>query len=89
MMCHVLFVYYNAMGAVYVQSGKADGKIDPAQPDAVVGPVGMAPELGSGAVKVSDLTPEDMRKRMWWAKFYANARDVFARNGGKAALEAL
>lgn len=66
-----------------------DGKLDPSQPDTVVGPLGAAPELGSGAVKEADLSPEDKRKRMWWSMFLKNNLDIFKRHGTKALLESL
>ena len=76
------------------QSSSVDGKLDPAQPDAVVGPVGAAPELGPGGVAVADLDPEDLRKRMWWKKAFTNFRTTFAQEqapagGGMAFLATL
>jgi len=68
------------MGAVIWQSASVDGKLDPSQPEVVVGPIGAAPELGSGSVKVEDLEPEDLRKRMWWKKALTNFKTTFAQD---------
>jgi hypothetical protein len=54
-----------------------------------VGPVGASPEIGSGSVKVSDLTPEDMRKRMWWKKAMTNFKYFAMGEGGMALLKTL
>jgi hypothetical protein len=89
MMQHVIYMYFVAMGAVIWQSSEADGKIDPSQPDVAVGPVGASPEIGSGSVKVSDLTPEDMRKRMWWKKAMTNFKYFAMGEGGMALLKTL
>ena len=76
------------------QSSSLDGRLDPAQPDVAVGPVGAAPELGPGGVTVADLDPEDLRKRMWWRKAFTNFRTTFAQEqapagGGMAFLATL
>merc|ERR1711998_771779 len=55
--------YGTAMGGAFVQSGKADGILDPSQPDTITGPITMAPELGSGKFTEADMPPDDMRKR--------------------------
>eukprot|EP00912_Choanoflagellata_sp_UC4_P001006 UC4_evm4s619 len=88
-MSHLLYLYFVAMGAVIWQSSMKDGKLDPSQPDKIVGPIGAAPEIGTGAIKVEDLSPEDMRKRMWWSKTLRNCRDVFKKHGAKELLESL
>ena len=47
MMQHLVYVYFVGMGAVIWQSSKVDGKLDPSQPDVIVGPVGASPEIGA------------------------------------------
>lgn len=89
MMQHLVYVYFVGMGAVIWQSSKVDGKLDPSQPDVIVGPVGASPEIGTGALKVEDMTPEDTRKRMWWAKATRNLKFSFKAHGGKEFLATL
>ena len=47
MMQHLVYVYFVGMGAVIWMSSKVDGKLDPSQPDVIVGPVGASPEIGA------------------------------------------
>ena len=88
-MSHVLYTYVLAMGAAYAFSGAADGKLDPSQPDTVVGPLAMAPELGPSKMQEKDLDPASLRTRMWGSKREPNAAAIFRRYGGKAKLEEL
>ena len=83
----MIFFYFVALGAAIFLSAAVDGKVDPSNPDVVAGPVTASPELGSGAMKKSDLSLEDLRKRMWWSKCMTNIRVLFERHGGKAGLE--
>ena len=70
-------------------SGAADGKLDPSQPDTVVGPLALAPELGPSKMQEKDLDPASLRTRMWGSKREPNAAAIFRRYGGKAKLEEL
>ena len=88
-MVHVFTVYFTAMAKVFWISGAAEGKIDPAQPDAVVGPLAMAPELGPTGLTEADLNDGDIRTRMWMAKNIGNRASLARHYGGLAALEAL
>ncbi len=64
-MTAVLFVYYASMGAAYYQAGAYENAM------------GMQIELGGKGATAADLSPEDLRKRMWWTKAFANFRANF------------
>ena len=65
-MTAVLFTYYASMGAAYYQAGAYENAM------------GMHIELGGKGAVEADLSPEDVRKRMWWTKAFANFRANFA-----------
>lgn len=65
-MTTVLFTYYVGMGAAFVQAGAFQNE----QPLRV--------ELGDQGTTEADLAPDEIRKRMWWAKSYRNFRANFA-----------
>ena len=44
---------------------------------------------GTGALTVKDMSPEDNRKRMWWAKATRNLKFSFKAHGGKEFLATL
>src|SRR5262245_26007543 len=65
MMTTVLFVYYVGMGAAYWQGAALRNEL----PGRV--------ELGGKGATEADLTPTELRQRMWWAKALANFRENF------------
>ena len=77
MMSTVLFVYYVGMGAAFFQAGAFENE----QP--------MRVELGGQGLTESDLAPDEMRKRMWWAKAFRNFRVNFAAFDHYARLSTL
>jgi len=77
MMSAVMFAYYVGMGAAFFQAGAFENE----QP--------MRVELGDQGVTESDLAPDEMRKRMWWAKAFRNFRTNFAGFEQYAHLSAL
>jgi hypothetical protein len=88
-MTHVLYLYFTCFGAPIFLSGAVDGKADPSKPDEVVGPIYTSPELGSGAITVDMLTPEDLRKRMWFSNVLPNIRDILKRHNMMDFLKSL
>lgn len=64
-MSTVLFIYYVGFGGEIWRTGAFKNK----QPARV--------ELGGRGAEEADLTPEDLRKRMWWRKTFANFREIF------------
>jgi hypothetical protein len=64
-MSAILFTYYVGMGAAYYQAGAYQNDL------------GMQVELGGQGVTEADLSPEDLRRRMWWRKAFANFRSNF------------
>ena len=62
MMTTVPIVYFVGMGAAYWQGGRR----------ATSSPTRI--ELGGQGVTEADLTPEELRQRMWWRKAFANFR---------------
>jgi hypothetical protein len=65
MMTTVLFVYAVGMGAAIWQASAFEN----AQAARV--------ELGGKGATEADLTPEERRQRMWWAKMLRNFRENF------------
>jgi hypothetical protein len=65
MMTAVPVVYYVGMGAAYWQAGAFNNEL----PTRV--------ELGGKGATEADLTPEELRQRMWWRKALANYRENF------------
>eukprot|EP00038_Savillea_parva_P012689 m.206321 g.206321 ORF g.206321 m.206321 type:complete len:449 (+) comp23311_c0_seq1:144-1490(+) len=88
-MLHVIFLYFGAYGAIFFTSSAVDGKVDPSQPDKVTGPIMVAPELGSGAITEESLSPDDIRKRKWWARAFTNMGTLFRRHKCKEFLHTL
>ncbi len=64
-MTTVLFVYYVGMGAAYWQGGAFRNEL------------ATRVELGGKGATEADLTPEELRQRMWWRKAMANFRENF------------
>ena len=60
MMSTVQHIYYIAFGAPLAQAGAFENTL------------GMRVELGGKGATEADLTPEERRQRMWWAKSMAN-----------------
>jgi hypothetical protein len=65
LMTTVIFVYYVGMGAAYWQGAALRNEL--------AGRV----ELGGKGATESDLTPVELRQRMWWRKAFANMRENF------------
>ena len=65
LMTTVIFVYYVGMGAAYWQGAALRNEL--------AGRV----ELGGKGATESDLTPVELRQRMWWRKTFANMRENF------------
>jgi hypothetical protein len=63
-MATVLFVYYVGFGAAIWQAG-----LNNEQPGRI--------ELGDRGETEADLSPDELRKRMWWTKSIANFRTTF------------
>ena len=83
----LILIIMTSFTEAYIQSGKLDGKIDPAQPDKVSGPSHWAPELGS--LTDDDLSAKDLRDRLFAAKHFPNRASLARHYGGMAALETL
>lgn len=64
-MTAVLLVYYISMGAAFWQAGAFNNQM------------GACIELGGKGATEADLSPEDLRRRMWWLKVAANFRETF------------
>jgi hypothetical protein len=77
MMTTVLFVYYVGMGAAIWQLSAFQN----AQAARV--------ELGGQGATEADLTPEELRQRMWWAKGLRNFRENFKHFGTYEYLQSL
>ena len=73
----VLFTYYAGMGVAYYQRGAYENEM------------GMHVELGGQGACEADLSPEDLRRRMWWTKSFANFRANFLTFGHYARLQGL
>jgi hypothetical protein len=65
MMSTVLFVYFVGFGAAIWQAG------------ALANQQAAGVELGGKGATLADLTPEELRKRMWWTKAFTNFRASF------------
>jgi len=76
LMTSVLYIYYVGMGAAIWMAGATDQ------------PMGSAELVGSGAVKYSDLSPAECRKRMWWRASMNNFSFMFEKFGVRKQLEA-
>lgn len=63
-MATVLLVYYVGFGGTIVQAGLSNQ--EPARV-----------ELGDQGLTIADLAPDELRKRMWWRKSYANFLTTF------------
>ncbi len=61
-MCTVMFIYYVGMGGAIWRAAAFEN----AQPGRI--------ELGSEPFTTDDLTPDELRKRMWWRKTICNNR---------------
>jgi hypothetical protein len=76
MMSPICFVYYVGMGAAYWQGG-------------INNQLATRVELGDQGVTEADLTPEELRQRMWWGKAIANYRENFHTFGQYAKLKSM
>jgi hypothetical protein len=63
-MASVLFIFYTSFGAAILQAG-----LDNEQPARI--------ELGDRGETEADLAPDEVRKRMWWRKAWANFHSTF------------
>lgn len=63
-MSTVLFVYFVGFGAAIWQAGTANQH-------------GARVELGGQGATIDDLSPDELRKRMWWRKSFTNFRACF------------
>jgi hypothetical protein len=77
MMSTVHFVYFVGMGAAIWRAG------------AFANERGARVELGTGGATEVELTPEERRQRMWWAKLLANYRQNFQTFGQYELLKTL
>jgi Ecdysteroid kinase-like family len=77
MMTTVLFIYATGMGAAIWQASAFEN----AQAARV--------ELGGKGATEADLTPEELRQRMWWTKLFANFRANFKAFGQYEYLQGL
>jgi hypothetical protein len=77
LMTTVMFVYYVGMGAAYWQAG------------ALRNETATRVELGGKGVTEANLTPPELRQRMWWRKTFANMRENFKSFGHYAHLQRL
>jgi ecdysteroid kinase len=77
MMTTVPVVYYVGMGAAYWQGGALNNQL------------ATRVELGGKGAAEADLTPEELRQRMWWRKALANFRENFKTFGQYAYLRGL
>jgi hypothetical protein len=77
MMTTVMFVYYVGMGAPYWQGAALRNEL----PGRI--------ELGGKGATEADLTPVELRQRMWWGKAFANMRENFKGFGHYSYLKEL
>lgn len=77
MMATISFSYFMAFGAAYSQAGAYRNELP------------MRVELGDQGASEADLTPEEMRQRMWWRKAWRNQRELFRELGLRDRLNAL
>jgi hypothetical protein len=77
LMTTVLFVYYVGFGATYWQAGAYENELP------------LRVELGGRGATLDELTPEDLRKRMWWTKSFRNFRTNFVAFDQYAHLRSL
>ncbi|MDD9947623.1 MAG: DUF1679 domain-containing protein, partial [Myxococcales bacterium] len=75
-MSTVLFTYFTGFGAAIWKAG-----VDNQQAARV--------ELGTAGTKLEDLSPEELRKRMWWRKSLTNFRTCFEADGLVSILNGL
>lgn len=76
-MATVSFAYFMAFGVPYYQGGAYRNEL------------GMRVELGGQGATEADLTPEEMRQRMWWRKTWRNQRELFRAFDLRARLATL
>lgn len=77
MMATVSYTYFMAFGVPYLQGGAYRNELP------------MRVELGSLGARDAELTPEEMRQRMWWRKAWRNQRELFRTCGLRNRLNAL
>jgi hypothetical protein len=64
-MATISFTYFLGFGVPYFQGGAHRNELP------------MRVELGTHGVQEADLTPEELRQRMWWRKAWRNQCELF------------